>query len=94
MVCPHHQLWSCSVWKPWLPDMSATLRLSGALRQFNAGKTEAQVVSGRTVRETLIGLGIVPETIAMVVVNEEQNTKDYLIKDGDVIMVLAIIGGG
>ena len=74
--------------------MSAILRLSGPLRDYNWGKPELQVEPGQTVREVVSGLGIVPETIAVVVVNEEQETKDYLIQDGDVVLVLAIIGGG
>jgi sulfur carrier protein ThiS len=74
--------------------MSATFRLSGSLRDEVGGKTEFQVDAGRTVRETLVTLGIVPEVIALVVVNEEQQSKDYLIQEGDVIRVLAVIGGG
>ena len=46
---------------------------------------------GRTVREVVSSLGIVPETIAVVVVNEEQGTKDYVFREGDVVLVLAII---
>ena len=74
--------------------MSAILRLSGPLRDYNGGKPELLVEPGRTVREVVSSLGIVPETIAVVVVNEEQQTKDYVIQDGDVVLVLAIIGGG
>jgi sulfur carrier protein ThiS len=58
------------------------------------GQAEVQVETGRTVRETLAALGIVPEVVALVVVNEEQQTKDYVIQEGDIIRVLAVIGGG
>jgi len=58
------------------------------------GQAEVQVEAGRTVRETLAALGIVPEVVALVVVNEEQKSKDYMIQEGDVIRVLAVIGGG
>jgi sulfur carrier protein ThiS len=61
---------------------------------MTGGKAEIQVESGRTVRETLASLGIVPEVVALVVVNEEQQSKDYVIQEGDVIRVLAVIGGG
>lgn len=74
--------------------MTATLRLSGSLRDVTGGKAEIQVESGRTVRETLSSLGIVPEVVALVVVNEEQATKEHVIQEGDVIRVLAVIGGG
>jgi len=74
--------------------MPATLRPSGSLRDVVGGQAEVQVEAGRTVRETLAALGIVPEVVALVVVNEEQQSKDYLIQEGDVIRVLAVIGGG
>ena len=74
--------------------MTATLRPSGALRDVVGGRSEIQVESGRTVRETLATLGIVPEVVALVVVNEQQQSKDYVIKEGDIIRVLAVIGGG
>jgi sulfur carrier protein ThiS len=74
--------------------MPATLRPSGSLRDAVGGKAEVQVEAGRTVRETLAALGIVPEVVALVVVNEEQQSKDYVIQEGDVIRVLAVIGGG
>jgi sulfur carrier protein ThiS len=74
--------------------MTATLRLSGSLKDLTGGQAEIQVESGRTVRETLANLGIVPEVIALVVVNEEQGSKDHVIQEGDVIRVLAVIGGG
>jgi sulfur carrier protein ThiS len=74
--------------------MSATLRPSGALRSYIGERNEIQVESGRTVRETLDALGIVPEVVALVVVNEEQQSKDYVIQEGDVVRVLAVIGGG
>jgi len=74
--------------------MPATLRPSGSLRDLVGGQAEIQVEVGRTVRETLAALGIVPEVVALVVVNEHQRSKDYLIQEGDTIRVLAVIGGG
>jgi sulfur carrier protein ThiS len=74
--------------------MPAKLRPSGSLRDFVGGQTEINVESGKTIRETLSKLGIVPEVVALVMVNEEQQSKDYVIKEGDVIRVLAVIGGG
>ena len=74
--------------------MLATLRPSGALKAYIGGKDEIAVESGRTVRETLSALNIPPEVVALVVVNEEQQSKDYVIAEGDVVRVLAVIGGG
>jgi sulfur carrier protein ThiS len=74
--------------------MSATLRLTSALKMYLDGKEEVAVEAGCSVRETLIGLKIKPELIALVVVDGEQKTKEYIIKDGDTVKVMAIIGGG
>jgi molybdopterin converting factor small subunit len=74
--------------------MPAILRLSGSLRDMVGGSSEFQVETGKSVRETLVTLGLVPEVVALVVVNEEQQSKDYLIQEGDVIRILAVIGGG
>ncbi len=74
--------------------MTATLRLSGGMQSMANGKAEFQVAAGQSIREALAGIGLVPETIALAVVNEEQQSKDYVIQEGDVIRVLAVMGGG
>jgi sulfur carrier protein ThiS len=52
------------------------------------------VEAGHTVRETVKALGIPPEIVALVMVNEEQQPKDYVLQDGDAVRLLAVIGGG
>jgi sulfur carrier protein ThiS len=74
--------------------MPAYLRPTSALRVYISGKAEVEVEPGHTVRETLVALNIKPELIALVVVSGEQKTKDYVIQDGDIVKVLAVIGGG
>lgn len=74
--------------------MNAKLRLIGGLKNFVGGRDNFHVAPGRSVRETLASLGIIPETVALVVVNDEHQTKDYIIQEGDTIRVLAVIGGG
>jgi len=81
--------------------MPAALRPTSALRSYIGGKDEIAVEAGHTVRETLSALNIPPEVVALVVVNsqnsgagEEPQSKDYVIQEGDVIRVLAVIGGG
>jgi len=74
--------------------MTATLRLVGPLKEYANGRSELVVPSGLSVRQTLVGLGIPPEVVALVVVNEEQQNKDYILQEQDVVRVLAVIGGG
>ena len=75
-------------------NMTAQIRLSGSLRDVTGGKEENTVESGFTIRETLVSLGIQPLTVALVMVNDEQSNKDYVIQDGDKIRVMAVVGGG
>jgi sulfur carrier protein ThiS len=39
-------------------------------------------------------LGMPPEVVALVLVNDEVQPKDYVLRDGDRIKLMAIIGGG
>ncbi len=74
--------------------MPTTLRLGASLKIMLGGRDEFTVEPGRSVRETLVALGIKPELVAMVSVNGEMQTKDYLIQEGDTIRLLAVVGGG
>jgi sulfur carrier protein ThiS len=74
--------------------MTAIIRPTSALRVYIDGKDEVIVESGKTVRETLVTLKIKPELIALVVVAGEIKPKDYIIQEGDIVKVLAVIGGG
>jgi sulfur carrier protein ThiS len=74
--------------------MTVLLRPNDALRQYTGGRPEVQVDAGHTVLETLSTLGIPSQLVAVVIVNDEQMAKDYVLKDGDRVRVLAVIGGG
>ena len=53
-----------------------------------------EVEPGRSVRQTLVDLGVPPELVALVLVNDVQQDKDYVLSDGDFVRVIAVIGGG
>jgi sulfur carrier protein ThiS len=74
--------------------MSAYIRPIGTLKSYIGGQTEVAVDAGRTVRETMAALGIPPEIIALVLVTDAQQSKDYVLQDGDVVKLIAVIGGG
>jgi sulfur carrier protein ThiS len=74
--------------------MTAILHPYGTLKSYIDGKKEIAVEAGRTVRETLAALGMPPEIVALVLVNSDQQGKDYVVQDGDVIKLIAVIGGG
>ena len=74
--------------------MPATFRLGASLRILLNEKDEFTIEAGDTVRAVLLSLGIKPELVAMVSVNGEMQTKDYVIREGDTIRLLAVVGGG
>ena len=74
--------------------MSATIRIGASLKNLIGSKDEFSVESGRKVREIILSLGINPDLVAMVSVNDKMQTKDYIIQEGDIVRLLAIIGGG
>jgi sulfur carrier protein ThiS len=74
--------------------MSATLRPLGMLKDYIGGQPEATVEAGRSIRETMLALGIPPELAALVLVNDEQQDKGYVLQEGDVLKLMAVIGGG
>ena len=64
------------------------------LKSYVGDQKEVVVESGLPVRTALTMIGINPDLVAGIFVNEEQQTKDYILQDGDIIKVLAVIGGG
>ena len=72
----------------------ATIKPVGMLKSYIGGQAEVVVDAGRTVRETMTALGIPPEIVALVLVNDAQQPKDYVLQDGDVVKLIAVIGGG
>jgi sulfur carrier protein ThiS len=45
-------------------------------------------------RKVLLDSGIPPELVAMAFVNETPKDKDEIINDGEIIDLVAVIGGG
>ena len=74
--------------------MTAQIKPVGMLKSYIGGQTEVAVEAGRTVREAIAALGIPPEIVALVMVNEEQQPKDYVLQEGDVVKLMAVLGGG
>ena len=64
------------------------------LKTYIGELKETSVDAGLSIRETLTIIGINPDLVAGVFVNDEQQTKDYILQDGDIVKLLAVIGGG
>jgi sulfur carrier protein ThiS len=74
--------------------MTAVLRAIGMLKSYVNDQAEVEIPSGVSVRDALKSTGMIPELVALVLVNDEQKDKDYILQDGDVLRVMAVIGGG
>jgi sulfur carrier protein ThiS len=74
--------------------MTATIRIGASLKNLLGSKDEFTVEPGHNVREIIVSLGINPELVAMVSVNGEMQAKDYIVQEGDIVRLLAVIGGG
>ncbi len=77
-----------------LRNMTVQIRPIGILKNYIGGQNQVTVEAGRTVRETIAALGMPPEIVALVMVNEEQQPKDYILREGDVVKLMAVLGGG
>lgn len=64
------------------------------LKDYLGEFKEATVEAGISVREAITNIGINPDLVAGVFVNEDQQSKDYILQDGDIVKLLAVIGGG
>jgi sulfur carrier protein ThiS len=74
--------------------MPALLRPIGLLKKYVSDQTNLEIPVGVSVRSALEQVGIPGQLVALVLVNGQSQTKDYLIQDGDDIQILAIVGGG
>lgn len=56
-------------------------------------RREVQVVGGRRVKDILVELDVVPETV-LVIRGDELITADQTVRDGDVLELRPVMSGG
>jgi len=74
--------------------LTVTIRPYGMLKEYIGGAQEVNVPAGSSVRQTIAALGMPPEVVALVTVDDLPQDKDYVLQDGEVVKLLAVIGGG
>lgn len=74
--------------------MTACIHPFGILKMYTGGQSDVMVAAGRTVREIVTEFGMPPDIIALVMVNDEPQTRDYCLQDGDDVKLIAVVGGG
>jgi len=71
------------------------IRLLGMLKTLAGNRKEIAVeAAGQTVSQAVEALGINPQLVALVLVNEAQQSKAYVLQDGDQVQLMAVVGGG
>ena len=74
--------------------MPAHIKPLGMLKTYTDGLSIIDSEVGISVREALQKSSIPVELVALVMVNDIAQNKDYIIRDEDVIQIMAVIGGG
>lgn len=74
--------------------MRPIIKPLGFLRQYIENKTSITVDAGKSIKEILMELSIPSELVAGVFIKDKMISKDYIVKDDDVVLLMAIIGGG
>ena len=71
-----------------------SIKTIGFLKSYHPGTTGLSVVPGTSLRQIIASLNIPVDLVAMVLVNDRQEQKDYLLKNGDKVQLIAVLGGG
>jgi sulfur carrier protein ThiS len=74
--------------------MPAYIRPIGVLKSFIGDKPEAIVEPGCTLHQAIMELGIPVESVAMILVNDTRQPKDYVLQEGDVARLIMAVSGG
>lgn len=77
-----------------MSDKHAVLHPIGMLKQYTHGLSDVSIEPGKTIRDVFDQLCIPTHVVALVLVNKEVVSKDYLIRQNDYIEIMAVLGGG
>lgn len=74
--------------------MSVTLVPIGMLKEYAGGEERLHLAPGPSVEEMLEMVGIPPNLVAGVIRDGDLVSQDYRPQDGDLVKILAVMGGG
>lgn len=77
-----------------LKNKKAIIHPIGMLKQYTSGLSDIEIDSDQTIAEVFNDLNIPSHLVALVLVNKVVTKKDYRIKQGDFIEIMAVLGGG
>ncbi len=80
-------------------DVSATIRPMGVLRSraWGSGDEEHPLLTvrdGQSLETACLEVGLRPDLIALFLVNGRPEPKEYVLRAGDDVKLVALVGGG
>ncbi len=74
--------------------MKISIKTIGLLKEYHPGEHDLTIAPGVSVQQVISTLNIPTQLVAMVLVNNSQQTKSYILMDGDQVQLIAVQGGG
>jgi len=74
--------------------MTAIIKPIGMLKTYTRGESMLIVETGQTILSALELLSIPTQLVALVMVNSKPQNKQYILENGDIVQIMAVIGGG
>ena len=67
----------------------------GLLKSYTQNRESLTLdAAGKSISQVLAELGIPSVLVAVVLINGRQESKDYVLQDGDVVKLVPLVGGG
>jgi len=76
------------------PEGCVEITPVGLLKKYIGDRETPIVEGGQTVAEVIEALGIPSVLVAVVLINGRQESKEYVLQDGDVVKLMPLVGGG
>jgi len=67
----------------------------GLLKNYTRNRESLTLhAAGKSINQVLAELGIPSVLVAVVLINGRQESKDYVLQDGDIVKLIPLVGGG
>ena len=72
-----------------------SITVIGLLKNYTQNRESLTLhAAGKSINQVLAELGIPSVLVAVVLINGRQESKDYVLQDGDIVKLIPLVGGG
>ena len=82
------------VFESKLEEITIKIRVIGTLIRFSKNHGSVKIKKGLNIRCLLSEIGIPEKNVMLIIVNGEQVDKNYILSDGDEVILYPVIAGG